>query len=286
MLTTHLNNLPYSKFVLIEDSVEQRGKDLLKYIVESHINKTPHCKIKYFVFEGTIEKTQTSLPYPNVKFYDFVSDSNSWLNSVTNDFPHLINTMSDSGYIIVVDSLAHLILQYGIASTYKIFHELLMNREIVRIITILHQDLCENIIQTSQYFQHLATLCIVLEPKFNSSYSRVSYKVRKRGGKVLKKIEEFTIEDGVLKSQEIKKPNTQALIQQDLEQILPENLSTFKIGLTEDEKKSRAEVILPYLPKEVVPGSGDNKINEGKIFYTFDEVDDWDEEDPDDDLNI
>lgn len=41
-----------------------------------------------------------------------------------------------------------------------------------------------------------------------------------------------------------------------------------------------------FFYREVAPGSGDNKTNEGKIFYTFDEVDDWDEEDPDDDLNM
>lgn len=104
--------------------------------MESHINKTPHYKIKYFVFEDTLEKAQVSLPYPNVKFYDFVSDPNGWLNTITSDFLHVINNMSDSGYIIVIDSLAHVILQYGTASIYKIFHELLMNKGDLTIINI------------------------------------------------------------------------------------------------------------------------------------------------------
>lgn len=58
---------------------------------------------------------------------------------------------------------------------------------------------------------------------------------------------------------------------------LPENLTTFKISLEEKEKESRDKLVLPYLPQ---------KSGESKIFYEFDHVDDWDEEDPDDDLDI
>lgn len=59
---------------------------------------------------------------------------------------------------------------------------------------------------------------------------------------------------------------------------MPENLTTFKISLEDKDKESRDKVVLPYLPQS---SSG-----ESKIFYDFDHVDDWDEEDPDDDLDI
>lgn len=32
-------------------------------------------------------------------------------------------------------------------------------------------------------------------------------------------------------------------------EVDPENLSTFRIGVNEEEKKARDELVLPYLPK-------------------------------------
>lgn len=61
--------------------------------------------------------------------------------------------------------------------------------------------------------------------------------------------------------------------------LLPESLTTFKISLDEKEKQLRDKLVLPYLPiRSEEPVS--------RIFYEFDNVDDWDEEDPDDDLDI
>ncbi|RZB45727.1 hypothetical protein BDFB_008731 [Asbolus verrucosus] len=57
-------------------------------------------------------------------------------------------------------------------------------------------------------------------------------------------------------------------------------MSTFKISLSEKEKESRDNLVLPYLPKD------NQEESEGKIYYAFDDIDDWDEEDPDDDLDI
>lgn len=80
--------------------------------------------------------------------------------------------------------------------------------------------------------------------------------------------------------------------------INPEELSTFRIGLTDEEKLSRDKVVLPYLPEYVTIidfviilmwidfSANQEEAQEGKIFYQLDEIDDWDEEDPDDDLDI
>ena len=58
------------------------------------------------------------------------------------------------------------------------------------------------------------------------------------------------------------------------------NLS-FDLRLTTKEKQDRANVVLPYTQVGVASGKG-----VGQIFYQPDEADDFDESDPDDDLDI
>lgn len=60
----------------------------------------------------------------------------------------------------------------------------------------------------------------------------------------------------------------------------------FKLTLTEQQKEARAQLQLPYLLDDKTK---QNQLALGKksqIFYQADEADDFDEEDPDDDLNI
>ena len=83
-------------------------------------------------------------------------------------------------------------------------------------------------------------------------------------------------------------------------------LTTFSLTLKEEEKSAREKVVLPFWKKEQQAQSDDknSKVNEidedeenvrinrvsdknsGKIYYEPDEGDDWDDEDPDDDLDF
>jgi elongator complex protein 5 len=57
---------------------------------------------------------------------------------------------------------------------------------------------------------------------------------------------------------------------------------TFNLNLSDSEKKAREQVVLPFMQK----GRDAKKSGQGKIFYEAEDEDDFDEEDPDDDLNI
>lgn len=57
--------------------------------------------------------------------------------------------------------------------------------------------------------------------------------------------------------------------------------SSFNLSLSEKEKEDRSKVELPFWKKEQKTGG-----SSGKIEYIPDENDDWDDEDPDDDLDI
>ena len=65
---------------------------------------------------------------------------------------------------------------------------------------------------------------------------------------------------------------------------------TFDLRLSSKEKVDRAKVILPYttaaVPRMEVGVSSNHGTGTGQIFYQPDEVDDFDESDPDDDLDF
>ena len=60
---------------------------------------------------------------------------------------------------------------------------------------------------------------------------------------------------------------------------------TFNLSLTEREKEDRSKASLPYVKSEEQKAQLLSK-GTGKIFYTPDEADDYDDSDPDDDLDI
>ena len=60
--------------------------------------------------------------------------------------------------------------------------------------------------------------------------------------------------------------------------VTPESLSTFNLSLTDSQVSARSNATLPY-----VKGAQDVI---AQISYTYDDVDDYDEEDPDYDLEI
>ncbi|KAK4872223.1 hypothetical protein RN001_016347 [Aquatica leii] len=258
MFTAHLNNNPLSKFILIEDCIKQPSKSFLRVLIDSH---TKYGKILYFTFEGVYKII------PNVTTtYDCVSNCNGWLASHRTDFMQQVKAITTDSSVIVIDSLVHAVMQHTFRKIYTTIKELMDNKNILRVIAVFHVDL-EN--STLRYFQHLATMQLILQPE-----ERISY-VYKKGRKVIAQTESYRIENGILKCEQIKPVTAKVLLQN----LNPEELSTFRISLNDNEKELRNQVVLPYLPKE-------NDKGEGQIFYEFDQVDDWDEEDPDDDLDI
>jgi hypothetical protein len=61
---------------------------------------------------------------------------------------------------------------------------------------------------------------------------------------------------------------------------------TFDLRLTEKEKHDRSQVILPYTASILNSSKSNTTNSSGTITYQLDEADDWDESDPDDDLDI
>ncbi|KAK5638064.1 hypothetical protein RI129_012359 [Pyrocoelia pectoralis] len=262
MLSTYLTISPLSKFVLIEDCLEHKGKDLLESILRLQAKHS--WKIRYFQFEGLFKNR------PSYLCYDCVSNCKSWLQGHIDHFVNVVDIKDNT--IIVIDSLVHAVHLYGFKTVYDILKRLISKREIFEIVAVFHEDLDNGFLQ---YFRNLSTFAIQLQPNSN----RVLYFYKKPSGKIIRQTETYsTTNNGILTCEKIETVDPKKLVVQAINN--PENLATFKIVLNDEEKALRDKVVLPYLYRDE-----DEKMD-GKIFYELDNTDDWDEEDPDDDLDI
>ena len=70
-------------------------------------------------------------------------------------------------------------------------------------------------------------------------------------------------------------------------QVDPTENLTFNLKLTDNERQARSNLKLPYMYHEEKKSEvAVSSVGEGKVFYQPDEADDFDEDDPDEDLNI
>ncbi|XP_057660901.1 elongator complex protein 5 [Diorhabda carinulata] len=282
MLSNYLTSIPCTKFVLIEDTVHEKGKPIFDFLLKSHLER-PNNRIHYFVFQEPFVRVKNRMENENLVLHDFVSNNLGW--DQLPEMCFLEDMIKDVGVddVIFIDSLAHTIYEYGLAETYRILNLLKNNAGVQQIIALLHQDLLEEKFKILQSFEHLSTLNLILQDRSGSSKKRIQYTYKKVGGKVIKETEEFWFEGEKLITKKIEKLDAKQILEKSVSsEINPEKLSTFKIGLSDADKKSRDELVLPYLPKH----ESEENQQSGNIFYKFDDVDDWDEEDPDDDLDI
>ncbi|CAO3638491.1 unnamed protein product [Mucor hiemalis] len=69
-------------------------------------------------------------------------------------------------------------------------------------------------------------------------------------------------------------------------QIDPTANLSFNLSLTEEQRKAKENLVLPYLKAQQLEVSIDEEKKTGLIYYDPDAADDFDDEDPDDDLDI
>ncbi|XP_066148682.1 elongator complex protein 5 [Euwallacea fornicatus] len=280
MLRSYINAVPCTKFILLADSLESRDVKLFDCIVKGHLAQKH--KIHLCVFEGVFKKAQDKFQSSsNITLHNFVSGDNELRDHEA--FEELCSGFLNNE-VVIIDSLANAILQYGLSLCYKVFNFLRNNKALKQIITVLHKDLLSSdLSQATLYFNNLVTLNIDIQPKFMTDSLRLCYQYKKSGGRIISEIEEYRFEGESLITTKVAKPDADKLLTKIApNSVNPEDLTTFKIRLTDEEKLSRDRVVLPYLPS----ANKEDPSTEGHIFYQFDEVDDWDEEDPDDDLDI
>lgn len=136
--------------VLFEDSLEEEGRPFLNYIVNNHVNSNKY-EINYFVYEGLFQRTAKKYEDTNVKLHDCVSNVCRWKNPYTKEIMDAVaagtiavcpcecnikenllaeftSNQSNQLCVIVIDSLAHLIYNFGVREVYQMIQNLKRNK--------------------------------------------------------------------------------------------------------------------------------------------------------------
>lgn len=174
---------------------------------------------------------------------------------------------------VIVDSVNQMALFLSWNESLKYLKQLNNDSNILQVILILHLDCLSHFSKLQAHLNHISNAIVSYDPQKSN---KVNIQLKK-SGKVVKTEEILTYDyqASTLKSVPIIKEDKK---EDEPEKPLPSNLSTFKIEIEQNDKLERNKLKLPYM----------SKINEGvsKVYYEPDAVDDWDEEDPDEDLDI
>lgn len=191
---------------------------------------------------------------------------------------------------IIINSLSSLITHQDISLVCQDLFEVIQWRtqafEAIQTVALVHCDLHEDKIVLS--LNYMASTTIELQPMTKNikdvGYFNIIHS--KRTGKIHRQKEGYKIEDdSQLKIIQVKEDNEQTHLLQSENHDVASAL-TFNLSLTEEQKKARSNLQLPYLLDEKIKRTQLDLGKKSQIFYQADEADDLDEEDPDDDLNI
>lgn len=276
-----------SRLVIIQDSVEHSGICLWKSFVKG-ATSGPNT-----VCVLCLDNTKARLkPCEGlgIQFFDFVSYEEDWTDSrvksgsavnLVDKLDHLTSSIQGKEIVLCIDSLSSLILKTGLNQCYKDLQNILsasvLNGVCVKqIICLVHEDVLMNRDLTVAQLKHLASTYIHISAVQGKSVATTLH--RKSAGKILKLVEQFHINDDF--SVSCKKVDFMKKVPSDVQN---EPKSTFNLELCAAEKEAKNQLVLPYIRKQADEES--NKSG-GEIFYKLEESDDWDEDDPDDDLDV
>ncbi|XP_063388980.1 elongator complex protein 5 [Cydia fagiglandana] len=196
-------------------------------------------------------------------------------NVIFHEDPNIghLEEIGSSKCSVIIDSINQMSLCLGWTDCFKHLRRFISSTDVVQLIFILHKDCLSHYSKTQSQLHHIAS-AIVSYDAVDSSKIWVQLK---KSGKIVKSEEILTYDSrtSTLKSNIVIKNKKK---EEEPAKPLPSSLSTFKIEMDQTEKLEKYKLKLPYMSKI---HSG-----ESKVYYEPDAVDDWDEEDPDEDLDI
>eukprot|EP00057_Strongylocentrotus_purpuratus_P004032 XP_003727877.1 PREDICTED: elongator complex protein 5 [Strongylocentrotus purpuratus] len=293
--------------VTIHDTVDHSGRYLLKCFLKEMAQRVD--EIHLFAFDqapdallaGTDPETRRK-----VKGHDGWTDPQGW-NQDRNVIPSNYNAVqlssdkslvehvkdrkgSGSGQIaVVIDSLTPYILHRSAPFTCKSLHALTHLPEtsefqVTQVVSLIHSDVHDDSVLRA--IGHLSSTVIHVSANMSIApldrepmgYCDIQHK--RASGKVLQKREGYSVGENYQIITFLGLPSTNTTSEREHQPDPTANL-TFNLTLSESEKKARENVVLPF-----TKASNNSTTGSGQIFYEPDQADDYDDEDPDDDLDI
>ncbi|XP_022090112.1 elongator complex protein 5-like [Acanthaster planci] len=302
-----------SSLIVIQDSVDISGRPLLRCFTNQVSDRVDQVHVFLFdcsptVFLSGFDPAVRS----KVVCHDGWSDPLEWngislsedhnvihFSALTEFKSHIENHMTKGiqSVAVVIDSLSPVIINKSVTFVCKGLHQLIQSTDwegpdISEVVCLLHQDVHD--VATTSAVCHSATTVLYLEPYKSIApiqqepMAMCDLVHRRKSGKVIRMREGLSVDHDYRLF--VFPDKTMANIQVEIEpQPDPTANLTFNLTLKDSERKAKDSVVLPYTKVQqrhghpVKIGSSEQS---GKIFYEPDEADDFDDEDPDDDLDI
>ncbi|GAB6019671.1 hypothetical protein CHUAL_001226 [Chamberlinius hualienensis] len=296
LLKSALEGQVKSKLIVIEDNANCSAFPLLIQFIKKV--STRFSRTDIFLLELNSEIVRDVVPAcPNKIVYhswvdvsakDSSDDDDGYLYKPVDIFEyytkHCVSNENKDSRAIIIDSLSHYLLLIGLMKTTIVidkFDEYSETEEIpMQIICGLYGDAHDKIKLLA--IEYLSRFIIRLQPTDEKRVTESTAFYKKLDGTVKKKVETYSISNGVITITEAKYLKTREENAAKSEEELLNSKLTFSLSLKEEEKKSRAGVVLPYEK----PIQSSNSGSSGKITYEFERDDDFDDDDPDCDLDI
>ncbi|XP_041635485.1 elongator complex protein 5 [Cheilinus undulatus] len=296
MLTELLQGADTGGVLIIQDSTRCCGRHILKSFINAALNRDEAVHV--LGFEVGEEEIKDGLKGPSIErlhFHDAYTDPLGWTDQPAftahqfclEKLSHLVKqTTPSKPATLVIDSLSWILRHHRAPAVCKTLHELRKGGAVRAIIALLHADMHPR--GTVGSVCHLATSIITVAPGIKGDEALARITKRSKSGKVTQDEEIFSInEDFTVIVQS--KPSHLGPKQTDTEEqeADPTANLTFNLRLSETEREAKEKLALPFVfSKEKKTALLHSGPGSGRILYEPDANDDYDQEDPDDDLDV
>lgn len=264
------------KFIIIEDTLDYCGRDLLKGIVKTFLKEGTSIKVLCYNSVHAHDWKNKPVLGGSLQICDHYSDPGGWISNVA---PRVAETLTDAveevkslpNVILVVDSLSTLILRSSAEKLYRTLCPILTSEgNNVQLLALLHNDVhCE---ETRSLLCSLATCTLTTLPPVNGNLavSCISHHPR---GKILNQAAQYQIKEN-FELKFVSVISEAKNVQHVVKQPDPAANLTFNLRLKDSEKEVRSKLQLPYMKTSP------------DLPEILNEDDFYDEDDPDDDLDV
>ncbi|KAK2899801.1 elongator complex protein 5 [Channa argus] len=296
MLPELLQGTDAGGLIIIQDSVNYSGRHLLKSFINAALNREEAVHVIGFEISDTelkdgLKETLTE----RLHFHNAFKDPLGWTDHPDftvhhfnlEELTHMVQQTSHSKpATLVIDSLSLVLRHVSPPTVCKTLQQLKKGEAVRSIISLLHTDIHQR--GTVGSVCHLANSVITVAPGINGDEAVAKITKRLKSGKVIQDEKVFNIkEDFTVIVQG--KPSHTGLRQDEPEELQTDPTAnlTFNLRLSDTEREAKEKLALPFIfSKEKKTALLHSGPGSGRILYEPDANDDYDEEDPDDDLDV
>ncbi|XP_061665270.1 elongator complex protein 5 [Syngnathoides biaculeatus] len=287
MLHDMLHGLDAGGFLIIQDSCSYSGRRLLWSFVKAALNRAEVVHV--LSFEASEDEVKNGLkesPIERLHFHNAYSDPLGWTDHAgftvdqfcVEKVAQLAKQSSQvKPSVFVIDSLSWVLRHVGLPAVCKTLQQLKNGGSVGNIISLLHSDMHPRGMVGS--LCHLATSVITVAGGLRGDQAKTTRRLK--SGKVLQDEEIFSIKDDLTVLGQSKPSRFDP---QEQEADPTANL-TFNLRLSDSEREDKEKLALPFVFSKDKKAALLHK-SSGRIAYEPDANDDYDEEDPDDDLDV